>query len=200
MESKQRIMFFGDSLVEGHTIEPAYRFSNRFANMVIQNYHVINAGRNGDRISHGLERFEHCLNNEKPQIVCICIGGNDFFMGTGCKDVKDGLTRMIKEAKHRNITVVLLGFCPPIPGYEQYLGDRAKFFDMYEELALQSDIKYLPSIFNDLPIKEAFIPGFNFSSLFQEGYFMDSVHPNKEGNAIIAKTIYNFLKQDKIIT
>ena len=211
---RPKIMFFGDSLTEGFALDPELRYTTLFQNYVDEaniNWDVINAGKTGDTILASVDRLTIQIKTYNPSIVCICLGGNDFFLGgwDNIPALRRALEHSINELKEYAITPILVGIMPPFPSHIIELASlnpeitkRLRFFSMYEEIARENKVIYIRSIFESFPLQadkdilaKVSMGDFALSHMFQDGYFLDIVHPNEHGHAIIARTFFAFLKK-----
>jgi lysophospholipase L1-like esterase len=208
--TQYKIMFYGDSLVEGYNLQPNERFTN-FISLEIManqmNWQVLNYGKCGDMISSTLPRLKESLEIENPHLVCLCIGGNDFFEGRWKElpTVKKELATLIETVRTRDINLVLLGIIPPaflaseVQSYPA-IAQRLAFFTMYEELAKATGVIFIKSIFEGIPLVDDMLlyqtlmdGNFMPNSIFEKEYFLDEVHPNALGHSIIAEKLYSAL-------
>src|SRR5579871_6605194 len=82
LNTRRKILFYGDSLVEGYLTTPCERYTAVFNRYVEEHklpFIVLNAGKNGDTIRATSERLNVTLEAHKPDICVLVIGGNDFF-------------------------------------------------------------------------------------------------------------------------
>lgn len=211
---KNKIMFYGDSLTEGPYLQPEEKYTAIFKSYVRGaklDWDVINAGKNGDTIRGSIDRLRYELNTHKPNIVCLCLGGNDYFLGgwNNVKLIKEELAGLVKEIQQRNILVILIGVMPPfsedvltqckmIPEINKYL----TFFAMHEQIAEEYKLLYIQSIFEDFPLLSdtAILTkmskgDFIVRDMFSGDYFLDPIHPNAKGHAIIGKNFFLCIKK-----
>ena len=210
---KPKIMFYGDSLTEGYHLDPKYRYTTLFQKYIDEyklNWEVINAGKSGDTVLGTMPRFQFEIITHNPRIVCICLGGNDLFQGGWDKMdiIKSELVNMINYVKQNGMTPILICMAPPfssailnaiklIPEAEK----RISFFSMYEEIANENKLLYIDSIFQDFPFKSDMVILTNMSKsnffvkdMVEGDYFVDVVHPNDKGHAIIARYFFACIK------
>ncbi|MDO4643771.1 MAG: GDSL-type esterase/lipase family protein, partial [Cardiobacteriaceae bacterium] len=70
------VLALGDSLTAGYGASAEDAYPAQLAQL--SGWHIINAGINGDTSGQALQRLPQLLNEYKPQLVIISIGGNDF--------------------------------------------------------------------------------------------------------------------------
>ena len=77
-------------------------------------YEVVNASISGDTTTGGLRRLPRALEQHRPAVVVIELGGNDGLRATPVPVVRDNLARMIELSREAGAKVVLAGM--QIPG------------------------------------------------------------------------------------
>ena len=143
-QGAQTIVIFGDSLSAAYGIQPDTGWVALLESKLKQQnstYKVINASISGETTSGGLTRFAQMLKTHQPEIVVIELGANDGLRGLSLSDMQRNLNSMIKLAKAKNATVMLLGMRIP-PNYGiQY---TQKFYAIYDNLAKQYKLNLVP--------------------------------------------------------
>ena len=143
-QAAQTIVIFGDSLSAAYGIQPNTGWVALLESKLKQQnstYKVINASISGETTSGGLTRFAQMLKVHQPEIVVIELGANDGLRGLSLSDMQRNLNSMIKLAKAKNATVMLLGMRIP-PNYGiQY---TQKFYAIYDNLAKQYKLNLVP--------------------------------------------------------
>ena len=169
------ILAFGDSLTYGTGAKDDESYP-----VVLQeltHLKVINAGIPGEESESGLYRLSELLEQYKPQLLILCHGGNDLLRKKNIIKMESNIRAMIKLAKDKNISVVILGV--PKPGL--FLSS----FEVYEKIAMSTGITFIedliPKVLGDNSLKS------------------DAVHPNKFGYRIMAETIHSVLKKSGAI-
>ena len=132
---------------------------------------LINASISGETTAGGLARLSKLLDNQKPDILLIELGGNDGLRGFPVKKAKQNLLQMIKIARDKNIPPMLMQIRIP-PNY----GPRyTKMFEgMYTKIAEEQDVTLLPFFMEQVAIN----PDMMMS---------DGIHPNKTATPTITK-------------
>lgn len=102
---------------------------------------VINASISGDTTSGGLARLPALLEQHRPQVLVIELGGNDGLRGQPLARIQGNLEAMVSLAHSVDAKVLLLGMQLP-PNYgERYTRAFAKVF---ETVAHDKDVALVP--------------------------------------------------------
>ncbi len=163
--SGTEIIAFGDSLVEGVGASHGKDFVSLLSSKIGRP--IINLGVSGNTTIDGLARMEK-LNKYNPKIVILLFGGNDHLQKIPIDRTFLNLEQIIENIQERGAIVLLLG----VRG--NLLGNKFK-----PEFKKLSD-KY----------RTAFVPDVLEGLFGNQKYMADAVHPNDDGNAIIAERIY----------
>lgn len=137
-------------------------------------YKVINASVSGDTTRTGLSRIESALQNHKPSIVIIALGGNDGLRGLAFSEIESSLATIIERCQDNKAQVLLSGVrLPPNygPAYNQ------QFAALYRRLSDRYDIPLVPRILDQVAEKR---------ELLQQ----DGIHPTAEAQPQIMKNVW----------
>ncbi len=89
---------------------------------------VVNASISGDTTSGGRSRLPALLQQHRPQVVVIALGGNDALRGLPLDMTQANLTAMVRAAKAAGAKVLIAGIAVP-PNYgRKYSEDLVKLF------------------------------------------------------------------------
>ncbi len=139
---------------------------------------VINASISGETTAGGLTRLPALLQQHKPNVLIIELGGNDGLRGLSLAATQANLREMIKFADRIGARVLLLGMRVP-PNYGP---DYSKRFEaMYQGLARERNVKLVPFLFAGLEDTERF---------FQQ----DRIHPNQRAQAVMLDNVWPSLR------
>jgi acyl-CoA thioesterase-1 len=179
-DNRPVIAAFGDSLSAGHGADPGKSYPDFLQTELNQRgyrYRVINAGISGDTTTDGLERVDSVM-ALKPAIVILEFGGNDGLRGLPVSTTRANLEQIITTLQKAGAKIVLAGMTLP-PNYgPEYI---RSFSGIYRDLARQYHLPLIPFLLSGV--------GGN-ASLMQR----DGIHPTAEGNAIVAKTVFEVLQ------
>lgn len=136
---KQRIVFFGDSIVQRASEDKGYLtlIQKRIDSLHLQNkYELINAGVGGEKVYDLYFRLDSVL-EKKPDVVVISVGVNDIFhktanTGTDIVTYEKFYTAIIKKLQAQNIKVVLCTLT--VIGEQKEDSRQYRALDIYSEV------------------------------------------------------------------
>ncbi len=100
------ILAFGDSLTAGVGTTPEHSYPSVLAEL--SGRRVINAGVSGETTAGGLARLPDVLDDTRPELIILLLGGNDILRNVNPVDTRGNLAGMIELARSREIPVVLI--------------------------------------------------------------------------------------------
>lgn len=166
-----KILAFGDSLTRGTGAEPGESYPEVLSRLVGRT--VVNAGIPGEISAEGAARLAELLERERPELVIICHGGNDFLQRLDRQETARNILAMARMAKERHIAVVLVA----VPE----LGLTLAPPPLYREVAAAEDV----------PIEEDAL-----SAILGKGSLKsDYIHPNAAGYRRLAEAVASLLKR-----
>ena len=139
---------------------------------------VVNASISGETTAGGLTRLPALLQQHKPALLIIELGGNDGLRGLSLAATQANLREMIKSAERIGARVLLLGMRVP-PNYGPDYSKR--FAAMYQGLGRERNVKLVPFLFAGLEDTERF---------FQQ----DRIHPNQRAQAVMLDSVWPVLR------
>lgn len=178
---KPKIIAFGDSLTAGFGLAEKESYPFLLQEKLKADgydFEVVNAGVSGDTSLGGLERSDWVLEQENARILILELGANDLFRGVPVAKMKENLGKIIRKAKAKNLKILLCGMLAPPSTGSEYQHD---FTMAFPDLATQNKIAFLPFLLENIALKK-------------ELNQADGVHPNAEGEKIMADNIYKALK------
>ena len=177
------ILFLGDSLTEGLGVTKEDAVPKLVETMIQtelkKDVTVINGGVSGSTTSDGLDRLKWYM-KKKPSIVFLALGANDGLRGFDLKQSQENLEEIIKYAQESNAKVLLAGMLIP-PNYGPKYSEN--FRKMYEQLKDKYKLKNMPFLLEGVAGNK---------ELNQR----DGIHPNEQGHKIIAKNVFEFIKEE----
>src|SRR5262249_21713628 len=131
----------------------------------------------GDTSAGGLRRLDWSL-EPGTRVLVLALGANDGLRGLPVDEMKRNLAQIIEGAGRKQVAVVLAGMeAPPNYGPEYAAGCR----QVYRDLASQYRLPLVPFLLDKVA---------GHAALNQE----DGIHPNPQGAAIVADTVWTTLK------
>ncbi|MBN2965097.1 arylesterase [Sulfurospirillum sp. T05] len=168
LPKETHILAFGDSITFGTGASVGY--PQKLA--ILSGVKVTNAGIPGEVSAQGLARLGQLLETTRPDIVILCHGGNDILRRMDLAQTKANVRQMIALVEASGAKAVLVGV--PL-----FTGIRIVTADIYDALAKETDVVYVPNALTDV-IKNGALKS-------------DHVHPNDEGYAHLAQVLYEAL-------
>jgi len=179
-DERPKIVVLGDSLTAGLGLLEVQSYPHLLQqkiDAVGYQFEVVNAGVSGDTTAGGLRRLDWSL-QEDVRILIVALGGNDGLRGLPATEMKQNLSQIIEAARAKNVVVILAGMeAPPNYGVDY----AASFRQVYRDLALKYRLPFVPFLLDKVAGQAA---------LNQT----DGIHPNSQGAAIVADTVWNVLK------
>jgi acyl-CoA thioesterase I len=171
------IVTFGDSLTAG-VVENTYpQYLQELLDKNGFAYRVENQGVSGDTTTDGLARVENVV-AAHPALVILEFGGNDGLRGTPVDATEKNLEDMIVRLQSTKAPIALLGITlPPNYGPDYVNGFNA----IFPTLARKYHLPLFP---------------FLLANVYRHPEMMqpDGIHPSGEGNKIVARDVFEFVK------
>ena len=165
------IVAFGDSLTFGTGASEAESYPVVLGQLIARK--VVRAGVPGEVTEGGLTRVQEVIDEHKPKLMIVCLGGNDMLRKVDEGQTKANLRAIIKTLQTQGIAVALVGVPKPA------LVTGAPPF--YQEIAKEFGIPYEGKIVTDV--------------LYQRDQKSDAIHPNAKGYRRMAEAIAALLKK-----
>lgn len=143
---------------------------------------VVNASISGDTTSGGRSRLAALLQQHRPTLVVIELGGNDALRGLPLSMTQDNLQTMTQMSQKSGAKVLLAGMQVP-PNYGQRYGQD--FAGMYAKVAKDSQAALVPFFLKGVA------DGPNPTAMFQA----DRIHPTEAAHPIILNTMWAPIKK-----
>ena len=163
------ILAFGDSLTYGTGAGTEEAYPKVLSKLISRQ--VVGAGVPGETTADGLVRLSAVLDDVKPRLVLLCMGGNDMLRKVDFASIESNLRAMVQLAKARGIGVVLIG----VPTPELFGGPPG----FYDRIAKEFSLPLEKKVLNDV--------------LFDRSLKSDPIHPNAVGYRRFAEALAELL-------
>jgi acyl-CoA thioesterase I len=170
------VVVLGDSLAVGVGASPNESYPTHLARL--SGWRVINAGVSGDTTQGGRERLPDLMDEHRPKLVIIELGGNDFLRRAPESQVRTNLNAMIQLVKSHGAEAVLVAI--PRPSMTGAATGFLKDASLYEELAEAQNVLLVPKIISRL--------------MGDDSMKSDPIHLNAEGYRHLAEELSRSLK------
>jgi acyl-CoA thioesterase-1 len=177
-----QIVFFGNSITAAYGLDPSEAFTTLLQQRIDSlglPYKAVNAGVSGETSAGGASRVDWIL-RQPVDVFVLELGGNDGLRGIPLQETSKNLQSIIDKVKRKypGVKLVLAGMeIPP------NLGTRytKQFHNLFPELAKRNDGYLIPFLLEGVG---------GVDSLNQP----DGIHPNAEGEKIVAENAWKVLK------
>ena len=181
MAQQRNLLVYGDSLSAAYGMSEEQGWVNLLAERVGQDfpaYQVINGSVSGETTTGGLERLPAMLEQYRPDVIVLELGGNDGLRGIPIDAIRRNLVEMIRLIEAGGGRVLLAGIQIP-PNY----GPRyaTPFSENYFSLAEEHELPLIPFLIEGIPENP---------ELMQN----DGIHPVAEAQSIILDNVWIFLE------
>ena len=165
------IVAFGDSLTYGTGAQEEESYPTVLAQLIGRQ--VVRAGVPGEVTAQGLARLPSVIEEHRPRLMIVCLGGNDMLRKVGDAEIKSNLRAILKALKERGIAVVLVGVPKPalITSAPEFYAELAKEFGIPYEGKVVTSVLYSPDMKSD------------------------AIHPNAKGYRKMAEAIAELLRK-----
>ena len=165
------VLAFGDSITYGTGASPEESYPEVLAQLIGRQ--VVGAGVPGEITAKGVQRLPEVLDEVKPKILLLCLGGNDMLRKVESVATESNLRTMVRMARDRGIAVVLIAVPKPA-----LFGGNASF---YQAIARENDLHLEGEILKDI--------------LYDNEFKADPIHPNAKGYRRLAEAIAELLRK-----
>ena len=165
------IVAFGDSLTFGTGATEAESYPAVLAQLIGRK--VVRSGVPGEVTAGSLQRLQSVIDEHRPALVIVCLGGNDLLRRVDDAEIVANLREIVKVIRASGSSVVLVGVPRPA-----LITSVAPF---YADLAKELDLPYEGKIVTDV--------------LYQRDLKSDTIHPNAKGYRKMAEAIAELLRR-----
>jgi len=179
--ASKTVLVLGDSLSAEYGLARGKGWVSLLENQLLAakiDAKVINASISGETTAGGKTRLSALLQQHKPTILIIELGGNDGLRGLALKTTETNLRDMIKQARASKAQVLLLGMQIP-PNYGTAYSKQ--FAEIFTAVGKEKNVKLV----------RFFLTGLEDT----EKYFQaDHIHPNELAQSILLANIWPSLQ------
>ena len=169
------ILAVGDSLTAGFGAPKGADYPAQLAQIL--GHKVINGGVSGDTSAQALARLPDLL-VQKPKLVVVSIGGNDFLQRQPESGTRENIRKMVADIRATGVPAVLVA----IPHFTTgALLGMVSEHPLYAELADELDVPLLKGAWADI--------------LGDKDLKSDAVHANAAGYRLFAEKLAGFLRK-----
>jgi acyl-CoA thioesterase-1 len=181
-EAPRTILFVGTSLTAGYGLDPDSAYPQLIQQMIDSaklSYQVVNAGVSGETSSSLVRRMDWLL-RQPFELAVIETGANDGLRGIPIETMQANIQQIIERIKaaRPGARIVLAQMeAPPNLGTSY----TRRFRDVFPELASRHGIVLLPFLLENVAGR-------------RELNQADGIHPNMEGERIVARNVWKGLR------
>jgi acyl-CoA thioesterase I len=165
------VLAFGDSLTYGTGAPETDSYPAQLERIIGRK--VVRAGVPGEVSAAALERLPATLDEHRPKLLLLCIGGNDFLRNLSQAEVAANLRRMIALAKSKGSEVLLIG----APEKGLLVTPPKLYAEIAKELGVPYEGKVIGEILRSSELKS------------------DPIHPNARGYRLVAQRVAALLQK-----
>lgn len=165
------IVAFGDSLTYGTGASERESYPAVLAQLIGRE--VVRSGVPGEVTAQGMQRLPEVLEEHRPRLVIVCLGGNDMLRRLSMAETRSNLRAIVRMLRERDIGVVLIGVPQPA-----LLSSPPEF---YAELAQEFGVPYEGELLKTV--------------LYAAEMKADPIHPNARGYRKMAEAVAALLRQ-----
>ena len=174
------LLCLGDSLTYGYGAPAGASYPQQLE--LLTGYVTQNAGINGDTAAGALARLPALLQENKPGLVLVCIGGNDFLRNMPLDNTRAALRSIVQTAA-ASTQVVLIA--QPKPVLLSAAMGSLKDHEVYAEVAAETATPLFSDAWSYV--------------LSRSELRSDQIHANAEGYKVFAGRLADWLRDRKFI-
>jgi acyl-CoA thioesterase-1 len=181
-EARRTILFIGTSLTAGYGLDPDSAYPQQIQQLIDSaglEYNVVNGGVSGETSSSLLRRVDWLL-RQPFDLVVIETGANDGLRGVPIETMQGNIQQIIQKIRDArpNARIALIQMeAPPNLG----IGYTQRFRRVFPDLAKQTGVMLLPFLLEGVAGR-------------RELNQADGIHPNYEGERIVARNVWKGLR------
>ncbi len=170
------VLAFGDSITHGvGAASGGETYPEVLAELIGRP--VVRDGVPGEVTAEGLARLPASLDEHRPKLLLLCLGGNDMLRDVDPGTTEANLREMVELARSRGVAVVLIAVPQP-----RLIGGAA---ELYRRVADELDV----------PLEDEVL----VEVLRDNQYKSDMIHPNAQGYRRLAQALADLLRKSGAI-
>jgi lysophospholipase L1-like esterase len=177
LPSGSAVLALGDSLTEGVGVKREEAWPALLAEQT--GWAVVNGGVSGNTSSDALQRLPALLDEHKPVLVLVMLGGNDMLRKIQQQQTVDNLAKIIVLCRASGAQPVLLG--TPQPSLAGAVFQSLSAPDFYRELAEAQQVTLIEDAMAEV--------------LSDPRLKADQLHPNAAGHVLFTEKLLEELKR-----
>ena len=181
-EGTSSLLIYGDSISAGYGMEKEEQWSRDLEVLFKKDnfkIKIFNSSVSGETTGGGVSRINKVLDELKPSYVLLELGGNDALRGYPPDRIYQNLMTMINACKDRGIDVFLMQI-RILPNYGKRY--QTQFESVYSKVSAASGVILIPFMLEEV-------------ALNKELMFDDGIHPNEAAQPLIAKFVFESLRE-----
>ncbi|TNC99604.1 MAG: lipolytic protein G-D-S-L family [Gallionellaceae bacterium] len=172
-----QVLALGDSLTAGYGVAPDEAWPSLLAGKT--GWTVINGGINGNTSSDALARLPSLLEEHKPVLVFITLGGNDMLRHIPAQETITNLEKMIALVRVRGAKPIILA--TPKPSIAGAVFQNLSAAEFYRDVAKAQQVPLIEDAIADV--------------LSDPRLKVDQLHPNAAGHQLLTEKILDELRK-----
>ncbi len=166
VHAEQIILAFGDSLTNGYGAVSGQSYPEQL--VALTGWTVIKSAVNGETSAQGRDRLPEELRRTRPDVVLLCLGGNDFLRRLDATVTVENLRAMLQMIRAAGAQPILLAVPEPTL---LALSDH----ELYAALAREEGVPLIADVVSN--------------TLKKSAWRSDRFHPNAQGYAHMAQQV-----------
>ncbi|WP_435627448.1 arylesterase [Candidatus Ferrigenium straubiae] len=176
LPASSRVVALGDSITAGFGVASGEAWPGLLANRT--GWVVINGGVSGDTSGGALQRLPALLEEHKPVLVLVALGGNDMLRRLPEQETVANLGKILAAIKAHGAKPVLLA--TPKPSAMGAVFQNLSAADFYRRVAEEQQVPLIEDAIAEV-LSDPQLKG-------------DPLHPNAAGHKLLAQKIFDALK------
>ncbi|WP_374334858.1 arylesterase [Leeia sp.] len=172
------ILVLGDSLSAGYGLQRDQGWVDLLSKKVAGQHQVVNASVSGETSAGGRSRVAALLQQHRPGIIIVELGGNDALRGLPLNTTTDNLSAIVQLSQQAGAKVLLVGMQMPANYGKAY---NEKFSAVYRQVSEQRQVRLMPLFLAPLAGK-------------REAFQADGIHPVAAAQPLLLEAIWPYLK------